>query len=119
MASTSRKALKLLKRGFSSRDSGKDDIKVFTYDATKLEVHQLVYYREEEFTEVQNLSCALIRVYYIQWQFDTLLISSWEKARDQGVLRYKLPESNFSVLPGMYGYMVQVLTSCKYLIANV
>ena len=52
-------------------------------------------------------------------QFDDLLISSWEKARDQGVLRYKLPESDFSVLPGMYGYMVQVLTSCKYLIANV
>lgn len=52
-------------------------------------------------------------------QFDDLLISSWEKARDQGVLRYKLPETDFSVLPGMYGYMVQVITFCKYLIANV
>ena len=66
MASTSRKAFKLLKRSFSSKDSGKDDIKVFTYNAEDLEVHQLVYYREEEFSEVQNLSCALIRIYLVQ-----------------------------------------------------
>ena len=27
---------------------------------------------------------------------------------DQGITRYKLPDTDFSVLPGMYGFMIQV-----------
>lgn len=89
MASKSRKALKLFKRSFSSRDS-KEDIKVFSYNAEDLEVHQPVYTRDEELSE-----------------FDIFLMSAWEKAVDQGITRYKLPNTDFSVLPGMYGFMIQ------------
>ena len=28
---------------------------------------------------------------------------------DQGIMRYKLPETDFAVLPGKYGYMIQVM----------
>ena len=56
MASTSRKALKLLKRSFSSKDSGKEDIKIFSYNAEELEVHQPVTGREEALSDVLNLS---------------------------------------------------------------
>ena len=62
MASTSRKAFKLLKRSFSSKDSSKEDIKVFNYDVDELEVHKIVTAREEALSEVPNLVCALIRV---------------------------------------------------------
>lgn len=59
MASTSRKAFKLLKRSFSSsKDSEKEHIKVFSYNAAELEVHQLVTCREEALSDVL---CALIR----------------------------------------------------------
>ena len=53
MASTSRRAFKLLKRSFSSsKDSGKEDIKVFSYNAGELEVHQPVTSREEALSDV-------------------------------------------------------------------
>ena len=54
VASTSRKALKLLKRSFSSRDNGKEDVKVFSYNAEDLEVHQIVTCRDEALSEVSN-----------------------------------------------------------------
>ena len=50
----SRRALKYLKRSFSSKDSGKEDIKVFSYNAEDLEVHQLTTCREEALSEVLN-----------------------------------------------------------------
>lgn len=60
MAATSRKAFKLLKRSFSSKDMEKER-KVFTYNAEDLALHQLISDREEALSEVPSLACALFR----------------------------------------------------------
>lgn len=52
MAATSRKAFKLLKRSFSSKDT-KEDVKVFSYNVKDLDVHQIVSLREEALSDVR------------------------------------------------------------------
>lgn len=43
-----------------------------------------------------------------QSAFDLLLKKQWTEAAESGVCRYQLPDLNTAVLPGKYGFVIQV-----------